>query len=211
MKTLKTLPVAAAIAMALGGATITPAAAATYAGTRQVSANGFVKLLLVTDDTVGVLTEDNVLDWTVFVTNGIDSQTLFGPLSGDNSVLRLKGNALSASATQLLFDFEGAGILMFGTEFSPAVRGYCMDGEVHIQFRCGQDNIPGSERIFFGTSSPDNVNVFTDGLVVLGAAVGGPAPDPTPASVPEPTAWALMIMGFGLAGAQLRRRRVTAA
>lgn len=208
MKTLKTLSVAAAIAMALGGATTTPAAAATYAGTRQVG-TGLVKLLVVTDDTLGVLTDDNVLDWTVSVTNGNDTQTLFGPLSGDNSLLRLKGTALSASATQLLFDFEGAGILMFATEFSPAVRGYCMDGQTFFPFRCGEDNILGSERIFFGLRGPDNVNVFTNGVVVLGAAVDGP-PSP-PASVPEPTAWALMIMGFGLAGAQLRRRRVTAA
>ena len=209
MKTLKTLSVAAAIAMALSGATTTPAAAATYAGTRQVGDTGLVKLLLVTDDTLGVLTDDNVLDWTVSFTNGIDTQTLFGPLSGDNSVLRLKGNALSANATQLLFDFEGAGILLFATEFSPAVRGYCMDGEVHIQFRCGGDNQTGSERIIFGISNPDNVKAFTNGVVVLGAAVDAPAP--APASVPEPAAWALMIAGFGLAGAELRRRRATAA
>ena len=31
------------------------------------------------------------------------------------------------------------------------------------------------------------------------------------AAVPEPTTWALMIGGFGLAGASLRRRRMVAA
>lgn len=35
--------------------------------------------------------------------------------------------------------------------------------------------------------------------------------DPTFAAVPEPTSWALMIGGFGLAGATLRRRRAVAA
>lgn len=209
MKTLKTLPVAAAIAMALGGATITPAAAATYAGTRQVGADGFVNLLLVTDDTLGILAEANILDWTVSFTNGLDSETLFGPLSGDNSVLRLKAGALSASATQLLFDFEAEGLLLFATEFTPEVRGYCMDGQVFFQFRCNGLNASGSENIFFGLHNLDNVKALVDGVAVIGVAVDGPAP--TPGSVPEPTAWALMIMGFGLAGAQLRRRRVLAA
>ena len=33
----------------------------------------------------------------------------------------------------------------------------------------------------------------------------------TTASVPEPASWALLIVGFGLTGAVLRRRRVVAA
>lgn len=36
-------------------------------------------------------------------------------------------------------------------------------------------------------------------------------PGPTPGAVPEPGAWALMILGFGAAGATLRRRRAAAA
>ena len=36
-------------------------------------------------------------------------------------------------------------------------------------------------------------------------------PDPPVAGVPEPTSWALMIGGFGLTGAALRRRRMAAA
>ena len=37
-------------------------------------------------------------------------------------------------------------------------------------------------------------------------AVAPPAPATTP-GVPEPAAWALMLAGFGLAGAQIRGRR----
>jgi hypothetical protein len=36
-------------------------------------------------------------------------------------------------------------------------------------------------------------------------------PGPTSGGVPEPAAWALMIAGFGMAGAALRRRRTAAA
>jgi hypothetical protein len=45
--------------------------------------------------------------------------------------------------------------------------------------------------------------VMSDGIVNGDAPVSG--------GVPEPAAWALMITGFGLAGAALRRRRITAA
>jgi len=41
----------------------------------------------------------------------------------------------------------------------------------------------------------------TNGFILAGVSVG----------VPEPAAWALMIMGFGLAGASLRRRRIATA
>lgn len=34
-----------------------------------------------------------------------------------------------------------------------------------------------------------------------------PPPPPTPGAIPEPATWAMMILGFGLAGATLRRRR----
>lgn len=36
------------------------------------------------------------------------------------------------------------------------------------------------------------------------------APEPEPSAAPEPTTWALIIGGFGLAGASLRRRRQVA-
>ena len=47
--------------------------------------------------------------------------------------------------------------------------------------------------------------------VFLTAASGATFGDLPSAAVPEPAAWALMIAGFGLAGATLRRRRALAA
>ena len=43
---------------------------------------------------------------------------------------------------------------------------------------------------------------FTDG----GGLSVNPPPPPPPTAVPEPTTWALMIGGFAMAGAMLRRR-----
>ncbi|MBS0362762.1 MAG: PEP-CTERM sorting domain-containing protein [Proteobacteria bacterium] len=40
-----------------------------------------------------------------------------------------------------------------------------------------------------------------------GGSTGGDTGGGDPGGVPEPAAWALMIMGFGFAGASLRRRK----
>jgi hypothetical protein len=50
-----------------------------------------------------------------------------------------------------------------------------------------------------------NDDIFSDNSGSLRVEVDGPG------GVPEPAAWAMMIAGFGLAGAALRRRRLAAA
>lgn len=57
----------------------------------------------------------------------------------------------------------------------------------------------GSFTAFIGTTSADNLGPLIDNFRVSSAAGAG--------AIPEPGAWALMIAGFGLAGASLRRRR----
>jgi Protein of unknown function (DUF642)/PEP-CTERM motif len=57
----------------------------------------------------------------------------------------------------------------------------------------------GHDSITLAATVPGNGGVFFDDIQVNG-----------PAAVPEPASWALMIGGFGLAGAALRRRRSAA-
>ncbi|MBU1378316.1 MAG: PEPxxWA-CTERM sorting domain-containing protein [Alphaproteobacteria bacterium] len=57
----------------------------------------------------------------------------------------------------------------------------------------------GSAKIYFGTTSADNVGPMVDNVSLTAVAV------------PEPATWAMMIMGFGAAGAVLRRRRTALA
>ncbi|HZZ67635.1 MAG TPA: PEPxxWA-CTERM sorting domain-containing protein [Phenylobacterium sp.] len=57
----------------------------------------------------------------------------------------------------------------------------------------------GHDNIVLTATVPGNGGVFFDDISVAGAGV------------PEPATWALMIGGFGLAGAALRRRRATVA
>jgi len=62
----------------------------------------------------------------------------------------------------------------------------------------------GSFSGFIGTTSADNLGVLVDNFSLSRFA-------PTGGGVPEPASWALMIAGFGLAGASLRRRRTLTA
>lgn len=73
------------------------------------------------------------------------------------------------------------------------------------------DCVPGSNWPCYRHLSPGGLSLF-DGYV---ERTGGPAwvrvtiGDPT--AVPEPATWAMMIIGFGVAGSALRRRKIAAA
>lgn len=59
----------------------------------------------------------------------------------------------------------------------------------------------GSLKFYVGTDSADNVGPLLDGIRL----------NVTPGAVPEPATWAMMIGGFALAGATMRRRKATLA
>lgn len=67
------------------------------------SVTGFIE----TDGTIGVLSSSNILNWDLLLNDGTTTFTLEGPLSGDNSGLGLEGSDLSATSTQLLFNYSG--------------------------------------------------------------------------------------------------------
>ncbi len=63
-------------------------------------------------------------------------------------------------------------------------------------------------------TGPGSAPVFTPGSFTLinpffgnGALTIAPVQTPVQSAVPEPAAWGMMLFGFGLAGAALRRRR----
>ena len=56
-------------------------------------------------------------------------------------------------------------------------------------------NVSGAFQLGFGTLSADNIGPVLDNVLV------------TQAAVPEPATWAMLILGFGLVGATVRRRR----
>ncbi len=89
------------LAMALATVS-TGAQAIEYISTRTVG-DATAKLSITTDDKIGVLAKSNILDWTITLTHGGRTTTLFGPGDSGSSV-DILGNALTATATELLFN-----------------------------------------------------------------------------------------------------------
>lgn len=101
------------------------------------------------------------------------------------------------------------GATTLGT-FAPLKTGYIPGPDYHTLPSLSAEDTPGLSwfgRFDFGAPDPNNpsAGLFTNGqfrpetIVVDGATV--------PGGVPEPGAWALMILGFGAAGHALRRQR----
>jgi PEP-CTERM motif len=175
---------------------IAPAHAIIYTGFRSISSGlGEAVLSITTDDTLGSLSAFNIVDYEIsFANRGtLDSAIL----RRGNSTLLFDGSGLRASATQLTFDFDSDS--RFGASNGTAFYAVDGDGGQSIA-QCGF--IQPCELLFFGNGNPlSTAAQSAGGMSVLATAPGGP-----PGGVPEPAAWALMIAGFGLVGAAMRRR-----
>jgi hypothetical protein len=73
---------------------------------------------------------------------------------------------------------------------------------------------PGGNFSYFNRDAMGNLSGPTTGLSITPTSLviaAAPVVTPPTGGVPEPASWAMMITGFGLAGAALRRRRLAAA
>ena len=184
MRTITKYAMTASVLACLAAAV--PASATTYVGTRAIGVNN-VDLSITTDDTIGDLSAANILDWTIAVT-GFNDFTLFGPASGNNSTY--SGGFFTATATDLLFNFDQppSSLRFQATAFDYGF--YCLN--------CfGNTESLGDGFGFYG-------NVNRQGIVSIAQAQGGIG------AVPEPATWALLILGFGMVGAAMRRRHSVA-
>jgi hypothetical protein len=88
----------------------------------------------------------------------------------------------------------------FSMAFDPSTQGYGTASDCYSVVQYGST---------FSVNSPYclNLSLRPDTLTV----VDPPAPGGLPSAVPEPSTWAMLIFGFGLVGASLRRRKVLAA
>ncbi|MEI9812135.1 MAG: PEP-CTERM sorting domain-containing protein [Acidobacteriota bacterium] len=188
---MKTLFLAALVAVV---ATTSSAASLIYTGTRTIG-TGSVSLSITTDGTIGVLSDSNVLDWNIAMLEGSDSFSLFGPLSGNNSGLSISGAALSATATDLSFDFSaGSGYALFqAPNINSGQTFYCV--QVLGCFDFVQPGEAMDPRMNFSfTSTPQS------GSVIL-ASTGGES------GVPEPATWSTLAAGLAFLAVRRARNR----
>ena len=174
------------IALALAGTSAT-AATITY-NVNQTIGLGSVFGTIQTDGTLGTLDQSNITAFNLQVS---------GPgatvaLTQADSVIVTQGSNLSATATNLSFNYSGAsGFLLFQfVSFGTGMRYYCNSSVAGTCFQ-GASAIP---------ESFDSVSAQVEqraGTQVIASA---------DATVPEPASWALMVGGFGMVGAVLRRR-----
>lgn len=159
-----------------------------YTINRTVGA-GSVSGFIETDGTTGVLAAGNILDWNLLLNDGTDTFTLLGPLSGANSEFGLFGSGLSATSTNLIFQYSDASFAIFQapTLFTGFTL-WCMQGTV----QCTSETSPGDVVDVFGP------NQFTS---LAGRQVVG-----TVQSIPEPATAALVLIGLAGLGFASRRK-----
>lgn len=158
------------------------------------SATGFIE----TDGTVGVLAAGDVLDWNLLLYGGLtmggsDTFDLLGPLSGSNSETAVVGSALSATATQLLFDFSTVSAYL---EFSGPGGYLCIESSTGF-LPCW----PAGESLHVSGGGGGDTGTLS-GTGVIGTASSTP-------STPEPSTLALL--GAGTALLVLRRPAIKRA
>jgi hypothetical protein len=189
MKPLSSLRLAGIAALAL---TAVSADAITYVANRAVG-TGSVDLSISTDGTLGALDVGNITDWSITVSEGGDSFTLNPGNSG-----QLINGGVFASATDLVFDFSGSNFWLIQTPGTGSGQPFwCVQGNGCFDFAGPGEGVLASFDDFTFTRSD-----YQGQVVIASAGAGG---------IPEPATWALMIAGFGLVGAAVRRRAAAIA
>jgi PEP-CTERM motif len=144
-----------------------------------------------TDGTTGILNSSNIIGWNLEL-KGVGASI---NLQNTDSVAYDSGSDLSATANDLSFNYDGTddGFLVFQVNLLSGAQYYC--NAVTSQ---GVDCTPGASVIPQHSTDPSAQHAFRTGNQVIG----------TVASVlPEPSSWALMLVGVGGLGVALRSVR----
>jgi hypothetical protein len=130
------------------------------------------------------------------------SETFLNVAAGFTTGFSFNYASSVTGAVQVYDGLNGTGNLLQTVNLSPNITGCSAYGAGFCPFGAAGVSFTGTARsISFGGVA--NQIVFDD--ITFGSSTPGPGP-----AVPEPASWAMMIAGFGLTGAAMRRRRSTA-
>ena len=169
------------------GSVIATAGPITYNVSRSVgtgSINGFIE----TDGTTGTyLTATNIVNWDLMITSGGNNLELTGPNSGSNSQVLIVGTDLTATSTQLLFNFSDSGSSYVLFQKPPIFDGqfyYCNQDGGPNPCLSGESITPTS---YDNGAGPGFVNVPQPSNDVVGSVSS---------AVPEPQSYVLILSGL---------------
>ncbi len=150
---------------------------------------------ITTDGTIGVLAMGNIVSWNLDLIDDLNAANDVDLTNANSAIVTFSGTALTASATQLSFNYSGTG------EFGIQEDGFTFSGFHYFCFSTGVFACLAGETISPG-------DVFNDGVVATGSAapVGTQPLGPPPSSVPEPSGYGLVITGLVGLGGILKRK-----
>ena len=176
-------PSFAALSLVLGSAFFCNAQI-TYDLNQTIGAGG-VTGDIITDGTIGVLDSADILDWNLLLNNGTTTYDLGGP--GPDQFGGVNGADLSATATQLLFNFSGTdgGFFNFAN-IVPGSELLCFSSAPDC-FSVGGTQAPVGESLLIAPESFTIQSTSLSGTQVI-------------ASTPEPSTLILLVAGIALLG-----------
>lgn len=194
------------LSAALGAASLCSAGTINYAIDLTIGGTGNVTGDIVTDGTLGTLHSGNILGCNLTLNDGVDPPANL--VCGSNAAVEFAGNALTATASQLFYNFSDPSdnyffIENYGGAFpdGPGVAYVCFESDFsHCYgnlFASGGSNAGESFVIDNFQNDGANSYQFTSlpGTQVL--------------TTPEPSAAALLCLGIALSGFRKRLKQVT--
>ena len=171
----------------LAGAVLGGAAPITYTMVNNTVGAGSITGNIETDGVIGIVSQVDILTWSLLLNDGTTTFDLFGPPTGNSQVFE-SGADLSATATELLYNFSGSGFLLLqNPTIGSNIHYFC----VAAVTTC--DGSPAGESL---SITGAGANQFTARIGTQAiATVGGVAP---PATTPEPSTFALIGIGGAL-------------
>jgi hypothetical protein len=141
---------------------------------------------ITTDGTIGVIASGNVLSWSLDLIDGLNSANNVTLTPSNSTLVEDTGTALTATATELFFDYGGYGEFLIQGTAHGAYSGYS-----YFCFSTGVYACYAGETI-----SPQYISA--DGVVATGsdAPVGQQPLGPPPSSAPDPTTCGLVMSGL---------------